>query len=67
MAMTLRLTEDETAALRRRAEREGRSMQEVARAAVRQYIETRSRTELLDELFDRAAAEDAELLDRLSR
>jgi plasmid stability protein len=67
MAMTLRLTEDETAALRRRAEREGRSMQEVARAAVRQYIETRSRTELLDELFDRAAVEDAELLDRLSR
>ena len=67
MAMTLRLTEDETAALRRRAEREGRSMQEVARAAVRQYIETRNRTELLDELFDRAAAEDAELLDRLSR
>jgi predicted transcriptional regulator len=67
MAMTLRLTEDETAALRRRAEREGRSMQEVARTAVRHYIETRSRTELLDELFDRAVAQDAELLDRLAR
>jgi two-component system response regulator MprA len=32
--MTLRLTDDETEALRRRARREGRSMQEVAREAV---------------------------------
>ena len=39
MAMTLRLTDEESAALREQAEREGRSMQEVARAAVRQYIE----------------------------
>ncbi len=39
MAMTLRLTDDETEALRAQAEREGRSMQEVARAAVRQYID----------------------------
>lgn len=38
MAMTLRLTDDETAALRAQAEREHRSMQEVARAAVRTYI-----------------------------
>jgi Ribbon-helix-helix protein, copG family. len=37
--MTLRLTDEESAALRAQAEREGRSMQEVARAAVRQYIE----------------------------
>ena len=35
MAMTLRLTDDETAALRARAELEQRSMQEVARAAWR--------------------------------
>jgi predicted transcriptional regulator len=35
MAMTLRLDEQETDALRQRAEREGRSMQEVARQAVR--------------------------------
>jgi DNA-binding CsgD family transcriptional regulator len=34
MAMTLRLTEDEADALRRRAK--GRSMQEVAREAVRE-------------------------------
>lgn len=38
MAMTLRLTDEETEALRAQAEREGRSMQEVARAAVRNYV-----------------------------
>jgi predicted transcriptional regulator len=65
--MTLRLTDDETEALRKRAEREGRSMQELARQAVREYIDGRNRIEVLDDLFDRAAAEDAELLDRLSK
>ncbi len=65
--MTLRLTDEETEALRKRAEREGRSMQEVARTAVREYIDTRSRNEVLDDLFDRAAAEDAELLARLAK
>lgn len=39
MAMTLRLTDEESDALRRQAEKEGRSMQEVAREAVRSYIE----------------------------
>lgn len=39
MAMTLRLTDEETEALRAQAEREGRSMQVVARAAIRHYIE----------------------------
>jgi hypothetical protein len=38
MAMTLRLTEDEQAALRERAETEGISMQEAARRAVREYV-----------------------------
>ncbi len=37
--MTLRLTEEETEALRAQAKREGRSMQEVARAAVRRYVQ----------------------------
>lgn len=36
--MTLRLTEDEQAALRERAEAEGISMQEAARRAVREYV-----------------------------
>jgi predicted transcriptional regulator len=65
--MTLRLTDAETEALRKRAEREGRSMQELARQAVREYIDERNRVEVLDELFDSAASEDAVLLDRLSK
>jgi predicted transcriptional regulator len=44
MAMTLRLAGDETEALRRRAELEGRSMQEVARQAIREYVENHSRS-----------------------
>jgi hypothetical protein len=36
--MTLRLTEDEQAGLRERAEAEGISMQEAARRAVREYV-----------------------------
>lgn len=65
MAMTLRLTDDEADALRRRAEREGRSMQEVARAAVRDYIDRSSRRELLDEVLDEQLPRYAEALRRL--
>jgi predicted transcriptional regulator len=65
MAMTLRLTDDETDALRRRARREGRSMQEVARAAVREYIERTSRRELLDRVLDEDLPRYAEALERL--
>lgn len=67
MAMTLRLDQHETEALRRRAEREGRSMQEVARQAVRDYIERTSRRELLDEVLDEELPRYAEALDRLGR
>jgi predicted transcriptional regulator len=67
MAMTLRLTDEETDALRRRAEAEQRSMQEVARAAVREYVERHEH----DETVDRAAAWVVEnfrdTLDRLGR
>ena len=38
VAMTLRLTEEEQDALRRRAALEGTSMQEAARRAVREYV-----------------------------
>ncbi|MGO9790505.1 MAG: ribbon-helix-helix protein, CopG family [Solirubrobacteraceae bacterium] len=65
MAMTLRLTDDETDALRRRAQREGRSMQDVARAAVRDYIERTSQRELLDEVLDAELPRYAEALRRL--
>jgi hypothetical protein len=65
MAMTLRLTAAETDALRRRARREGRSMQEVARAAVREYVERASRRELLDQVLDEELPRFAEALRRL--
>jgi predicted transcriptional regulator len=39
MPMTLRLTDDEQEALRAQAQREGISMQEAARRAVREYVE----------------------------
>lgn len=67
MAMTLRLDEQETEALRRRAQREGRSMQEVAREALRDYIERTSRRDLLDEVLDRELPRYAEALERLGR
>jgi len=63
--MTLRLDEQETEALRLRAAREGRSMQEVARHAVRDYIERTSTRELLDQVLDEEIPRYAEALRRL--
>jgi plasmid stability protein len=65
--MTLRLTDDEADALRRRADREGRSMQDVARQAVREYVETHSRVELLDQVLDAELPRYAEALERLGQ
>jgi predicted transcriptional regulator len=67
MAMTLRLDEQETDALRRRAELEGRSMQDVARQAVRDYIERTSKRELLDRVLDDELPHYAEALERLGQ
>ena len=67
MAMTLRLSEEEATALRRRAEHEGRPMQEVARQAVREYVEGHSRAELLDRVLDEELPRYAEALDRLAQ
>ena len=63
MAMTLRLSEEQTAALRARAEQEGRSMQQVARAALDEYLLRASD----DDLTDRLAAEGAERFSELLR
>jgi plasmid stability protein len=65
--MTLRLDEQETQALRARAEREGRSMQEVARQAIRDYIDHTSKRELLDIVLDRELPRYAEALERLGQ
>jgi predicted transcriptional regulator len=67
MAMTLRLAEEETEALRRRSELEQRSMQEVARQAIREYIENHSRADLLDRVLDEELPKYAEALERLGR
>jgi hypothetical protein len=63
--MTLRLADAEADALRRRAELEGRSMQEVAREAIREYVDAHSRAELLDRVLDEELPRYAEALDRL--
>ena len=65
MAMTLRLSENEVQALRARAQREGRSMHEVVRGAVREYIDRTSSRELLDEVLDDELPRYAEALKRL--
>lgn len=67
MPMTLRLTDDESEALRRRAELESRSMQDVARQAVREYVEQHSRAELLDQVLDQELPRFAEALQRLGQ
>ena len=65
--MTLRLTDEDTEALRRRAQHEARSMQDVARQAVREYVESHSRAELLDEVLDQELPRYAEALERLGQ
>lgn len=65
MAMNLRLTDAETDALRRKAAEEGRSMQEVARAAISEYVTDRPGR--LRAAVDRVRTQDAELLRRLAQ
>lgn len=67
MPMTLRLSDAEAAALRQRADHESRSMHDVARQAVREYIENHSRAELLDQVLDEELPRYAEALDRLGQ
>jgi predicted transcriptional regulator len=66
MTMTLRLTDDEMEALRRQAQREGRSMQDVARDAVRDCIERTSRREDVDRVLDDDLPRYGETLRRLA-
>ena len=65
MAMNLRLSDSEADALRRKAAEEGRSMQEVAKTAIAEYVS--GRPERLRAAIEKVRTEDAELLDRLSR
>ena len=65
--MTLRLTEDEQAALRQRAEAEGISMQEAARRAVRDYVARGYHRDRVSASADRVLEAHADALERLGR
>ncbi len=65
MAMNLRLSDEQTIALRRVASQEGVSMQEAALIAVDEYVSRRSKR--LDSAIERVLSEDKELLDRLAQ
>lgn len=65
MPMTLRLTDDEADALRDRSLLERRSMQDIVREAIREYIEQHSRSDLLDWVMDEELPRYAEALRRL--
>jgi hypothetical protein len=63
--MNLRLTDAESEALRAKADQEGRSMQEVARTAIAQYVS--ERPQRLRDAIERVHDEDRELLQRLAQ
>ncbi|MEV0821333.1 CopG family transcriptional regulator [Nonomuraea rubra] len=65
MAMTLRLSDEQTEALRKRAEAEGRSMQQIALRAIDDYLQRVSDDELTDALAQKGAQRFADLLRRL--
>ncbi len=61
--MTLRLTPEETEALRETARRERRSMQDVARTAIVEYVQRRA--EYRERHLAEIVTQDVALLDRL--
>jgi hypothetical protein len=63
MAMTLRLTDEQAAALRATAAREGRSIHETVVIAIEEYVS--KRTKKRDALIERIMVEDREALARL--
>ena len=65
--MTLRLTDEEQAALRERAQLEGISMQEAARRAVREYIFQGQHRDRVSAAAQRVMEAHADALDRLGR
>ena len=65
MAMTLRLSDSQTKALRKTADQEGISMQEAALKAIDLYLSKREAR--LKGIIARIASEDKELLERLAQ
>ncbi|WP_030505351.1 ribbon-helix-helix protein, CopG family [Microbispora rosea] len=67
MAMTLRLTDEQTEALRRRAEKEGRSIQQIVVAAVEEYLARHTADEEVHRLGVEAVRRWKPVLDRLAQ
>jgi predicted transcriptional regulator len=67
MAMTLRLSDEEQAALRERADAEGASMQDVARRAIRDYVARSEHRERVGAAASTILAVHGDALDRLGR
>jgi plasmid stability protein len=67
MAMTLRLTDEEQAALRERARLDGISMQEAARRAVREYIAQAEHRDRVSAAAHGVMDSHADALERLGR
>ncbi|MGV1036442.1 MAG: ribbon-helix-helix protein, CopG family [Candidatus Nanopelagicales bacterium] len=67
MAMTLRLTDEETELLRQQAEREHRSMQEVVRLAILERVARDDRSQWIKTNTERIMSRDRDLLNRLAQ
>lgn len=67
MAMTLRLSDDDQAALRARAAVEGISMQDAARRAIREYVSRSEHRGRVTAAADRILDVHADALERLGR
>jgi plasmid stability protein len=67
MAMTLRLDEKTHEALRQRAAREGRSMQETVRDAVDEYLMRHAQRDELDRVLDEQLPRYEDALRRLGQ
>jgi hypothetical protein len=67
MAMTLRLPEEDSAALAKTAEIEQRSQHDVVLTALREYIERTSRATLIEQVMDSEFPRYAEALERLGQ
>lgn len=67
MAMTLRLTDDESAALKARAEQEGVSMQDAARRAVREYVSRGDHSERVAAAVQKVMTVHADAIERLGQ
>jgi len=67
MAMTLRLTDEEQHALKERATAEGVSMQDVARRAIRDYVERSEHRDRVATAAERILDVHADAIERLGQ